>query len=374
MTITKQLICFFCLLLSVALVSCNEQSNPVNNNTNASSQNVGASGNAENANLNGASTLEIDKNIRSIFQDKSGNYWYGTNADGVYRYDGKQVKHYTQKDGLSNDQVLSIQEDKSGNVWFGTGVFGVSKFDGQTFTTYTDKEHLQLTNGSDKEWKSEQNDLWFCAGDGVYRHNEDALIYLPLSKPSGKSKPSESTPFTLSRYGVYSIVKDRKGDVWFGTQSQGVCRYDGKALTWFTEKGLAGPAVLGLFEDSKGNMWFGNNGSGLFRYDGKTLTNFTKENGLDNADFRATGEGSLGSLARVYSINEDSSGNIWVGTVDAGVWKYDGLNLTHYTTNDGLTSNAVNTIYKDKNGELWFGTDDNGVCKFNGTTFARFGF
>ncbi len=119
-------------------------------------------------------------------------------------------------------------------------------------------------------------------------------------------------------------------------------------------------------------MWFGNNGAGLFKYDGKTMINFTAEHGLSNADFRASGKPGLGSLARVYCMNEDNSGNIWIGTVDAGVWKYDGNNLTNYTTKHGLTSNAVNTIFKDNNGELWFGTDADGLCKFNGVTFTEF--
>lgn len=77
-------------------------------------------------------------------------------------------------------------------------------------------------------------------------------------------------------------------------------------------------------------------------------------------------------MARIYTINEDNFGNLWIGTVDAGVWKYDGNNLTNYTTKNGLTSNAVNCIYKDKNGELWFGTDGDGICKFNGNTFIKF--
>ena len=156
-----------------------------------------------------------------------------------------------------------------------------------------------------------------------------------------------------------------------GTQAKGVCRYDGKSLTWFKEKGLSGPAVLGLFEDSKGNLWFGNNGAGLFRYDGKTLTNITDELGLSNPDFRLTGNPGVGTLARVYSINEDNIGHIWIGTVDAGVWEYDGSKMINYTIKDGLTSNAVNTIYKDSKGELWFGTDENGICKFNGTKFIE---
>ncbi len=310
----------------------------------------------------------IDKNIRSVFQDKNGNYWFGTNGAGVYHYDSKTLTQFTVKDGLIDNQVINIQEDDLGNILFGTGAFGISKFDGTKFTILTN--NVKTTNGTETDWKSTNNDLWFYAGGGVFRYSNSSLDYLPFD--SSSSNGQTKAPFSLSRYGVYCILKDKKGNIWFGTQAEGVCRYDGKTLTWFKEKGLAGPAVLGLFEDSKGRLWFGNNGAGLLRYEGNTLTNFTEEKGLNNADFRASGKPKLGTLARVYSINEDNNGNIWIGTVDAGVWKYDGNNLTNYTTKDGLTSNSVNTIYKDKNGELWFGTDGNGICKFNGTTFTEF--
>ncbi len=319
---------------------------------------------------NSTTLKTIDKNIRSIFQDKNGTSWFGTNGAGVYRFDTKTLTQFTVKDGLTDNQVINIQEDDLGNLWFGTGLFGICKYDGTKFTTYTNK--VKTTNGTQIDWESKNNDLWFYGGGGVFRYSNPLLDYLPFDPSSLNSNSLTNAPFMLSRYGVYCILKDKKGNVWFGTQAEGVCRYDGKLLTWFKEKGLAGPAVLGLFEDSKGNLWFGNNGAGLFRYDGNTLTNFTEEKGLNNAEFRVSGKSGLRTLARVYSINEDNNGNIWIGTVDAGVWKYDGSNLTNYTTENGLTSNAVNTIYKDKNGELWFGTDTNGICKFNGTTFTEF--
>jgi ligand-binding sensor domain-containing protein len=249
-----------------------------------------------------------------------------------------------------------------------SGVFRITIFDGTTFTGLTDS--IKITKGKEVDWKSINNNLWFNAGGGVFRYSNSSLDYLPFVPLI--STAETKAPFILSPYGVYAIIKDKKGNVWFGTQAEGVCRYDGKTLTWFKEKGLGGPAVLALFEDSKGRLWFGNNGAGLFMYDGKTLTNFTEEKGLTNPEFRVSGKPGLETLARVYSINEDRYRNIWIGTVDAGAWKYDGNNLTHYTTKEGLPSNAVNTIYKDKNGELWFGTDSNGICTFNGSTFTEF--
>lgn len=352
----------------VFLASCNEQPPTENGSSNLTEQNKTQANDITPDNQQANKVTKLDKNIRSIFQDKKGNYWFGTNEAGVYRYDGITLTQFTVKDGLAANQIIKIQEDDSGNMWFGTGAFQISKFDGTKFTTLTDK--VNQTPGTETDWKSKKSDLWFYAAGGVFRYSNPSLDYLPFDRSNSKTK--SNSPFSLSRYGVYCILKDRKGNLWFGTQAEGVCRFDGTTLTWFKEKGLAGPAVLGLFEDSKGNLWFGNNGAGLFMYDGKTLTNFTEEKGLGNADFRASGKPGLGTLARVYSINEDNIGNIWVGTVDAGVWKFDGNNLTNYTTKDGLTSNAVNTIYKDKNGELWFGTDSNGINKFNGTTFSEF--
>jgi ligand-binding sensor domain-containing protein len=368
----KQIKVYAFLLIAFFFVFCNGQNKPENVNNIVPNQPSTAQKESDTTIFNATTATEIDKNIRSIFQDKNGNYWFGTNAAGVYRYDGKTLLQYTVKDGLPNNQVQSIQEDNVGNIWFGTGVFGVSKFDGRIFTTFTNQENLHLNNGPDLAWKIEPNDLWFYAGGGVYHYNGHSFAYLPLDKPGFNAKQPQNAPYNLSRYAVYSILKDKKGNVWFGTQAQGVCRYDGKSFTWFTEKGLSGSAVLGLFEDHNGNIWFGNNGAGLFRYDGKSFVNFTEEKRLGNSAFKVSGKSGPGTLARIYAINEDNFGNLWIGTVDAGVWKYDGTNLTNYTTKNGLTSNAINVIYKDSVGELWFGTDGDGICKFNGESFTRF--
>ncbi|MGB5027399.1 MAG: two-component regulator propeller domain-containing protein [Chitinophagaceae bacterium] len=358
------------LLLSILFTSCNTNNKSSSSNNTASGP-TSIPGNEFNTDkLHTATTAVIDKNIRSIFQDKKGNYWFGTNGAGVYRYDGKTIRHFTAKDGLAGNQVQSIQEDQSGNIFVGTGGFGVSKFDGQNFTTLTTKENVQVSNGSARDWKTAPTDLWFYAGGGAFRYNGSSLVYLPLVNPGLNTINPQSSPYELSSYAVYSILQEKKGTIWFGTQARGVCRFDGQSFTWFTEKGLGGPAVLGLFEDSHGNIWFGNNGAGLFRYDGKTLTNFTAEKKLGNNEFSLAGNPGPGTLARIYSINEDKTGNLWIGTVDAGAWRYDGNTLTNFTTKDGLTSNAINTIYKDKFGELWFGTDGDGMCRFNGKTFT----
>ena len=73
-------------------------------------------------------------------------------------------------------------------------------------------------------------------------------------------------------------IKSRR--VWFGTGSGGVSRYDGQAFTAFTtEDGLAHDRVSSIIQDREGHLWFGTDG-GVSRYDGKTWTAFTTQDGL----------------------------------------------------------------------------------------------
>jgi ligand-binding sensor domain-containing protein len=355
----------FCLLLC----ACNNYNNKIESINNDAKDSI-TIGNPSEENISlGQKVDNLDRNIRSIYQDKKGNFWFGTNNSGVFRFNGKELRQFTESDGLTNNQVLTIHEDSMGNIWFGTGIFGVCSFDGNKFTTHTTKENLETNNHYGTGWDKSGNDLWFYAGAGTFRYSDKNLIYLPFHK--SVLKLSQNAPFELSPYAVYSILTDKKGNIWFGTQSQGVCRYDGKDFTWFTDHGLAGPAVLALFEDSRGNIWMGNNGAGLFKYEGKTVINMTEKHKLNNPSFRTAGNDQAGTLARIYAINEDLMGNIWIGTVDAGVWKYDGNSLTNYSNKEGLTSQAINTIYRDKIGNLWFGSDADGIFKFNGLTFEQ---
>jgi serine phosphatase RsbU (regulator of sigma subunit) len=77
--------------------------------------------------------------------------------------------------------------------------------------------------------------------------------------------------------------------------------YNGETFTHFTEKeGLSNNYVRSILEDKRGNLWFGTNGGGVSVYNGETFTHFTEKEGLSN---------SVG-----YSILEDESGNLWLST------------------------------------------------------------
>jgi ligand-binding sensor domain-containing protein len=313
----------------------------------------------------GDTVSDLGKNIDCVFQDKNDNYWFASNGDGVYRYDGKTLIHLTDKHGLCSNFVWKIQQDINGNLWFSTRD-GICQFNGKTFTDYTNiiknipLGKLQYTNGG--LFFDQLNSLCYYDGKSFTNFSIHPNSYSPL--PSDMNRP----------YSVYSTLIDNLGNVWFGTQEKGVCRYDGNSFTFFTDQGLDKAAVRTLFQDKAGNIWAGNNGAGLFKFNGKGFTNFTDEKGLANHDFLKKLSGKEGTLARPWTINEDDSGNLYIGTIDAGVWKYDGTNLTNYTIKDGLTGNSIWTIFKDKKGYLWFVTDGEAICKFNGNTFTKYVF
>ena len=155
---------------------------------------------------------------------------------------------------------------------------------------------------------------------------------------------------------INSIVQDREGNVWFGT-NRGLCRYDGaQFVTFTTEDGLADSFVQSIGEDRQGNLWFGTRFGGVSRYDGKEFVTFTTADGL--ADKWVT------------SIVEDRQGNLWFGTID-GLSLFDGTQFTTFTTEDGLGDNLVAAIVEDRQGHMWFGTLE-GVSRYDGTQFTTY--
>lgn len=114
---------------------------------------------------------------------------------------------------------------------------------------------------------------------------------------------------------------------------------------------LVSQYIRSIFQDSKGNLWFGTINDGVVKYDEKTLTYFSSTDGFINTS--------------VFAINEDKSGNLWFGT-DQGVYKYDGKVFKNYNQKDGLSHIEISRkgILVDKSGTIWVGTHG-GVYRYD---------
>ena len=125
--------------------------------------------------------------------------------------------------------------------------------------------------------------------------------------------------------------------------------------TYTTEDGLAENWVNTISEDSQGNLWFGTENGGVSRYDEDRWTTFTTTDGL--------------ASNYVNAISEDREGNLWFGT-PGGVSRYDERWKT-FTTTDGLASNSVWAMLEDSESNLWFGTFK-GVSRYDGEMWTTF--
>ncbi|HEX8876011.1 MAG TPA: two-component regulator propeller domain-containing protein [Phycisphaerales bacterium] len=317
------------------------------------------------------SSNALTSHVRAIAQDAKGQMWFGTDGEGLVRYDGHAFTFFTEKEGLPSNFVRTIDVDAEGKLWI-TSRDGLCTFDGTTFTRATVPTAAPTGDDAFEMRPPGPDALFFPAGPGAAVAEAGELRFLPL--PINEADRTERNAYqSLMPYDVYTVHRDRTGVIWMGTASRGVCRLDGKSARWFREHDLDKAAVRAIFVDEKGHAWFGNSGVGLFRFDGTTLVNFGVERKVSNLTWL---QGALirqpGTIADPHAITSDRHGTLWIGAFDSGVWRLDGDRLQNFTTADGLPVDSVSSIHEDASGTLWFGTF-RGVRRFNGTRFSPAG-
>ncbi len=310
---------------------------------------------------------KFDSAIRTIFQDSKGTYWFGSQEEGVARFDGKSFTYFSVEDGLASNQVTAVQEARDGTIWVGTPK-GVSSYDGKTLKAHPPDTQLQ------GDWSIAAGDLWFSAGNtaGVYRYHGERLEYLAF--------PETKTTNFDNIYHTTGIASGNDGALWFATYS-GVFGYDGKSFTILNDEtiglgeGTGQLHVRSILKDSRGRLWIGNNGIGVLLVNAGATIDFSKDMGLVSPNSPRNGDISPnGTLEHVFAIEEDRFGNIWFGDRDTGAWKYDGKTVENYSVGDGTPTPMVTDIYRDRGGELLFALDTGAVFQFNGKRFSRFPF
>jgi ligand-binding sensor domain-containing protein len=325
----------------------------------------------------GTVVTEVSRECWFVHQAKSGDYWFGSNGQGVFRYDGARIVNYTTTDGLSGNDVRGIQEDDSGRLYFTTGG-GICRFDGRGFNTLPVVEAPE-----DGGWRLHSDDLWFPwfkgmpgvpGTEGPYRYDGTTLYHLKLPRSDREAAFRASFPNAgFSPYDVYSIYRDSRGHIWIGTCNFGVCRFDGQSFGWLYEDHLVYAPNGGLFalrsviEDQSGAFWICNT---KFRFrvqpmneDGRVA--YTREPGID-------AKASNGSEVYFQGAVADADGDLWLSPYGGGIWRYDGEGMTNYPVEDDGKDTHVFRIFKDNAGGLWLGTQTAGPYRFDGEGFAKF--
>lgn len=308
----------------------------------------------------GDTVTQVDGEIRAIFEDKENNIWFASNGNGVFKYDGITIINYTEKHGLASNFVWMIAASKDGKIWFKTRLLpldsdAICYYDGYGFKTMpVDTGFISYD---------------FNTGELLFAYYYNGTFLTPIQLPH--TSPIKNEFNQRFHYDIYASCKDTRGRAWLGTCSAGLCKYDGKNYTWSDNKELGAP-IRDIYEDSKGVVWVGNNGDGLFRYNGTEFINFSREMNVHNPNFDKYPVGKPGFMSRIWKITEDPQNNLWIATIDNGIWKYNGEKLINYTTENGLPIDSIWTIVFDQKGNLWVGTAGAGVYTFDGEKFVKF--
>jgi ligand-binding sensor domain-containing protein len=279
--------------------------------------------------------------ITALYEDKNGYLWFGTDGYGLCKYDGVYLTTYTQKEGLLNNKVTCINEDKQGRIWIGNSS-GISVLDGKSFIQFTEKDGIPGHTGFIK--KDRKGNLWFgseIGGITMYDGNN----FITYSAKEGL--PSNS---------ISDFFEDSKGNKWIATIS-GMIKFDGKHFSHFNDHLNILRAVYSIVEDRKGNIWFGSSYYGLIKYDGKVFTNYTENNGLPDHS--------------IISMMIDRNDDVWICTRYSGITKFDGTNFTAYQLEQGLSENKTLDAIEDSQGNIWVGTFGGGINKINQNGFSE---
>ena len=269
-----------------------------------------------------------------VFQDRKGAVWFCTIAGLARRVNGS-IERF-QPYGLGGHSVLRVYEDPQENLWVqaSTGIFRVS---GNKLEPLVPSIQVRAIS-ADRE-----GDLWLGTnGEGLMRF-KDRTIRI-FTKADGL--PSNIPMTVLSR---------RDGSLWVGNNCGGLSVFNGQRFKTYDEKdGLSNSCVWALAEGKSGELWVGTWGGGLFRFADGHFVQFGSRQGLAN------------DVVRAITIARD--GSLWIAT-EGGLSHVVKGQFHNYTTTDGLSSNRVLGVYQDGHGGIWVGTS-RGVNRMTGDRFA----
>ena len=292
---------------------------------------------------------------RAPFIDKSGVPWIGTDIDGVNRPDRIKSAFTTYtvdktgKKGLPDNMIANA--DKSGvelndntNLYeWRPGTYNTQKF-------YTLPAGERFYGGMIKG----KDGIWYISTSKGFR------VYDPVKKTDilYPVNPKDSTAFPT--IGVGYIMQASDGTIWIGTGDWGMVsfdiaskkfkrypfRSDLKLTTQANNRVLDDGNAHVIYEDRQHNIWVGTNDGGLNRFDrktGKFISYYTRQNF---------------SITCILAIHQDRFNRLWVTSYEEGLFLFDpqkGTYTKRITEQNGLISNDIRSIDEDSTGNLWLG-------------------
>ncbi len=321
-----------------------------------------------------------DANVLSIAEDSSGNLWAGLRS-GIARLEGTRFSIAPGSRELAG-AAMALAGDARGGLWIGTGK-GLVRWSDGAARVYGEADglfnlHVQVL------YRDHNGTLWVGTAGGLFRFDDGRLV--ALNRETGGLSSSEIDAICEDREGslwvgthdgglnrlkderianytvrqglsddrVWSVFEDRSGNMWTGTADGSLSRLAPDAAAFAFVANFGAP-VRAIDQDTEGDLWVGTRGNGAYRIHGRHVQHFAAPDGL------------LGTW--VPAICADRRGGVWIGTGGAGLHYFKDGKFTVYTDKDGLASNSIFSIFQDRSGAVWVGTFGGGVSRFENGEF-----
>ena len=223
--------------------------------------------------------------------------------------------------GVKADRIYHVLEDGRGVTWFCTGKGVARRINGhiEKLPTYG------LGNEALRAYEDSGGTVWIAKTEGLFRANASGL------------------EVAVADMKVRYLYSDRDGNLWIGTNGDGLFRFRDRAVRMFTAAdGLPNSVVMTVLATQDGGLWIGANSGGLSRFDGRRFQTYNEKNGLLNSC--------------VWGLAEDGNHDLWIGTYGGGVFRFRGGSFTQYSKAQGFVDDRVTGIVPARDGSLWFAT------------------
>ena len=308
----------------------------------------------------------VSSSVSAITQDRFGFLWFASQS-GLHRYDGYSMRVYGAEpfnaNSLSNQLVQSIFLAEEDVMWVGT-YSGLNRFHitSETFRSFPhdpDNPTTLSNNVVVAVAKDASGALWVGTLKGLNRlEDEDAGRFTQFL-------PNAEQADALPHETVRSLFLDSSGRMWVGTyggiaeilsapdgttQFRKVADPNGGAA-----RNLPSDFVMAITEDAAGFLWIGMWGGGVSRFDPRTET-FEHYTLPDQ---------------RVYSLLVAEDQMVYAGTWGGGLHILNPRNATIASYRHdpalpfGLAHDVVYSLYEDNSGIIWIGTNGNGINKLD---------
>ena len=286
-----------------------------------------------------------------LFRSSDGSLWIGTENRGLIHVHRGRADWFAQADGLSGNYILSLFEDREGNVWVGTDG-GLDRFRDVAVPTISSRQGLP----DDGVWSvlaARDGSVWLGSPSGVSRwkdgevtiyrrpHPKESAPGAPQSQPRAANAGREIDKSGLPG-SAESLFEDDAGRIWV-TTSGDVVRWDGSRFALVN--GIPGPEVYAMAEDREGNVWIVSEEHGLLRV--------PHQGDVEQIPWQRLGH-------RDYALSiaiDPSRGGTWIGFARGGIayWK-DGQVRMSYWERDGLGKGETRALRFGSRGALWAAT------------------